>query len=1180
MNNTIFAYDLGANSIGWAVINPKTQEIISCGSSIFPEGVNISAAGKEESKNATRRIQRQTRKVVRRRKQRKIRLVKILKPLGLFPQKSSILDLEAVWLNDDLKSFFTQNPYELRNKAIKGEKLSKLELGRVIYHFAQRRGYRESLKDADGLSEKSVLNTGDWKNDKTGIVDTNKGIAEKGSLGAYLFSLDPHKERIRNRYTNRKMYIAEFYEIWNKQKPFYPNLLSNELFLKIGDKENGLLFYQRPIQSQKHLVGKCTFEPSKGKANKSCFLFEEMRAWQQINQLTINEEKLDDSQRQKVFEKLIASSDVTILAILKTLKLTGAICNYKNDDKFNALKTIYNFRKVFGNKRWNSFTEEEKDKIWQVKYFADNPEWLVNYARKEWQIEDENIIKQLLKFSLPDGYANLSRKAISRILPWLQKGYLYDDAVLLGGIENAFGASAWDNLSAVDKNYLEEKALELKRNTKIGGYRQDLEDLLAAEYLLPKNRLRKLYHHSQLKAKKNKGGLPLIDLAMLPNTRNPIVQQVLVELAKLTNSMIDTFGLPSQVKIEMARELKQSKDRREAARSGQKKREAVNDEFRRRLEKEGYKVNSRNIQKLKLWDECGKLCPYTGNTIGFADLFGENPIYEVEHIVPRSVSFNDSLQNKTLCRRTVNQQKGNKTPFEFYSGDAAKWAEVKLRAKSLFAGKNFDKYKRFIAETIPDLEEFKNRQLTDTAYLANVAKDMMEQICQDVIPMPGGVTAILRQNWGLNSLLNKTIYLGDGYNTPNQNGAYVIAINSNNKVLDARKVNTENKKKAEAEMTKKGIVLHGTVNNGKFYPSAKNRNDHRHHALDAIVVACTTRQQINEISRIFGQENKYNDAKERIQVENPFAWHSFRHDVAIALNNILVWHKQNKRSLTKTRRKIKQDDTWVQTESYAARGALHKETIYGKHDWAGQTYFHVRKPLEALTDRKHIDDIVDAHVRKQIVLHLKSIGVDTSQPKYKVPKGAFFKFDEASQAKIPLVFMPNKKDGTPMPIKKVRTRRKMGNMVNVKDGVNKFVDPRNNHHVEIYYNADTKEYKEEIVTLWEAVESKKQGFSAYGKEQSKAWQMMTTLHKNDMFLLGWNEATQGDIEKASNSELSKYLFRVQKLSSMYYTFRHHLAATIMFDEQMIYIVSFGGWKKQTPIKVSIDRLGNIRKVKM
>ncbi|MCK4919772.1 MAG: hypothetical protein KAS71_01925, partial [Bacteroidales bacterium] len=206
-----------------------------------------------------------------------------------------------------------------------------------------------------------------------------------------------------------------------------------------------------------------------------------------------------------------------------------------------------------------------------------------------------------------------------------------------------------------------------------------------------------------------------------------------------------------------------------------------------------------------------------------------------------------------------------------------------------------------------------------------------------------------------------------------------------------------------------------------------------------------------------------------------------------------------------------------------------------------------------------------------IEIHLRdNCNIDLKDSKgYKVPDNAFFK-DGKWQ-----IFLPNK-NGEKIPVKKVRSKQMLGNATQLKSDLNQFVDPRNNHHVLIYIDHDGN-LKEEVVQFWTVVERKRQGEEIY-RLPADGEDIVTTLEINDMFLLGLSN-DEFESNKNNPEFLSSFLYRVQKISSMYYTFRHHLASTINNLNEEISIRSFSSWEIKNPSKVKIDNLGNIKMVK-
>src|SRR5690606_3694066 len=393
----ILGLDLGTNSIGWALIDESQSKILGIGSRIFPMGVeNLGEGeGREMSKNAGRTGARGVRRQFFRKRLRKKVLLKALSENKMCPMLTS--DFEE-WKktkqfpSEKLANWFALNPYELRQKAL-NEKLSLEEIGRIFYHLIQRRGFLSNSRK--GGTDDGAIFKGNPKEGKIGITETQYNIQDK-TLGSYLFEIYPKEnqpfqdglERIRNRYTTRKMYVDEFELIWNKQSQFHSNLNEDLKTLfggrKLdGYKEDGILFHQRPLRSQKHLVGNCSFEPTKTKCPVSAIPFEQFRVWQWVNTVEYNAKKISQEEKEKVVEFLYANEKPEFKKIRKVIGKESAEFkfNYKDEDKIVGTHTISNLssKKFFG-KRWFEFSEKEQEDIWHVLYFFDSKSNLKEYA--------------------------------------------------------------------------------------------------------------------------------------------------------------------------------------------------------------------------------------------------------------------------------------------------------------------------------------------------------------------------------------------------------------------------------------------------------------------------------------------------------------------------------------------------------------------------------------------------------------------------------------------------------------------------------------------------------------------------------------------------------------------------------------------------------------------------------
>lgn len=1124
----ILGLDLGTNSIGWALIDDVQNKILGIGSRIFPMGVeNLGDGDNEMSKNASRTGARGVRRQFFRRRLRKKILLQKLSENNMCPMDAN--DFEdwkktKLFPTDKLATWFALNPYELRQKAL-NEKLSLEEIGRIFYHLIQRRGFLSNSRK--GGNDDGAIFKGNAKEGKIGIDDTLESIEGK-TLGSYLYEIYPKAnqpfqdglERIRNRYTTRKMYIDEFELIWDKQAEFH-SVLNYDLKTIFGGrkqdnyKEDGVLFHQRPLRSQKHLVGNCSFEPTKTKCPVSAVPVEMFRIYQWVNTVEYNGKKISQEEKDKLIEQLLLSDKIEFKKLRKAIGKESAEFkfNYKDDDKIVGTHTISNLsnKKFFG-KKWFEFSDKEQEDIWHVLYFFDSKSNLKEYAVKNWNFTEEQAIA-ISKFNVKDGYASLSRKAIGNILPFMQKGYTYDVAVVMGGIKNTFGDKWQNDISENNQKQLDliDNVEGIVRSKISGGFIETIKDLLRKDFQFNDKQLKKLYHHSAT-----------IDVASLLEKlpvgkdadkeiqaiRNPIVITALFELRKLVNELIDEYGQLDEIKVEMARDLKISKSQRNKIRRDQKRLERENDRVKTEVEKY-VRVSHDNILKFKLWEECKQTCAYTGVPIPIAKLFtGE---VQIEHIHPWSRSLNDSFNNKTLCYADENRRKGDKTPFEFYGNDELDWIARKERALKLFSDTKeypnaYQKFKRFVQQKFDD--DFSSRQLNDTRYISKEAKNYLTQICNKVAVSPGQMTANLRQKWGLNTVLNDE--------------------------------------------------------------NAKTREDHRHHAIDALVMACGKTSYLQELSK-WNRYNRNYDLK-----DFPMPWETFRYDAEKAVDKILISHKRLNNIVTVRTHKVEKNGVIHKNIGVAARGQLHKETVFGKRNFNGEEAFHVRKSIDSLTTEKQLEKVVDETIRKLIHKRIQEIG---GFVKGTIPVNTFFIVDE-NGFKQPQIFLPNK-NGNPVPILKIRMKENIGGAEQLKDDLNQWVNPRNNHHVLIYKD-EKGNLKEEVVTFWTVVERKRKGFPTY-QLPLDGQEIITTLHINDMFLLALSEE-EINWENPDYEVLKENLFRVQKLSSKFYEFRLSSESSIQNNFQPYYvrIQSFGdgktGWETFKPIKVKISVSGKIEKI--
>jgi CRISPR-associated endonuclease Csn1 len=479
--------------------------------------------------------------------------------------------------------------------------------------------------------------------------------------------------------------------------------------------------------------------------------------------------------------------------------------------------------------------------------------------------------------------------------------------------------------------------------------------------------------------------------------RNPTVVRTQNELRKVANNLIDMFGKPDLIRVEVARDVGKSKRERDEIQIALRKQEKRRKEAAQDLESKDIREPSRkDVEKWLLWKESQERCPYTGDQVGFDALFREG-LYAVEHIWPRSRSFDDSFRNKTLCRRDINVEKGSKTPFEYLGHDPDKWSAIQSRLGGMIApkggtGMSPGKVKRFLARSMPD--DFAARQLNDTGYAARETIAFLKRLWPDLGPeapvtvqaVTGRVTAHLRRFWGLNNVL-----AADG---------------------------------------------------------EKTRADHRHHAIDALTVACTHPGMTQRLSR-FWQAMDDRHAK---RPDLPPPWPTIRADAQEAVAELVVSHRVRKK----------------------VSGPLHDEMPLG---YTGQNITKNRTSLGIYVKRVPVEKLT------LDTLRISSAEEISRKAKFVVRDNAVRRalLDHLIAANLPpaKAYPPYPRlNRTGPEIRKVRALTVQQNdlMVPVSrarpwlDGerkANGFADPANNHHIAIYRRPDGK-VDFEVVSLFEA----------------------------------------------------------------------------------------------------------------
>lgn len=916
MSELTLGLDLGPSSIGWALLDEPSKRIVVAGVRVFPEGVDRDQQGGEKSKTQTRRDARGARRQIARRAARKKHLRCLLTGRGLLPEQ-----------DQDLQRVLAADPYELRRKAL-DERLTPHEVGRVLLHLGQRRGFLSNRKtDRQKASEaKGML---------AEISDLATAISESGhrTLGEHLAELhgDPH-ERIRNRHTQRSMYVDEFEAVWSAQQAHHQEILTDALKKELYDSSSddtwihkGLIFGQRRMYWPRSMVGRCEYELKEKRCPKADRHAQQFRILQEVNNLRLldrstgEERRLTPEERGSLVEYLGSTRQRTFDQIRKKLGFTESTrfnLERGERDKLKGGETdaLLGGKNSIG-KRWKNLPEEAKDAIVDVLINEDQEQVALERLTSEQGLEPEEA-RRVLKVNLPQGYMNVSRLAIDKLIPHLKRGLF---------------------LMADDETN---------------------SALHAAGYLRPDER-----------AVGQREFLP-----GAPDLPNPIVRQALVEVRKVVNAVIREFGKPARIHIELAREAKKSFEQRREIRFEQARRRRERENAAAELHKYDptLEPTRRRTDRYRLWQEQQEYCPYCGRKISQAQLF--NGDTEFDHILPRWRSLDDSLANKVVCHHTCNADKGDRTPREWLEdADPQRYAKV-LRAAELLP---YNKQRKFHLKDIV-LDEFVQRQLRDTAYISRCVTQYLRCLESSIVCPRGQMTAELRHWWELNTILDSA---GRG---------------------------------------------------------EKNRADHRHHAIDAIVIALTDPKRLHALANARGKNM-------------PLPRAEFREDVRCTLDQIQVSHRSQRRLY----------------------GALHEATLYGAtqqkespsddmarpwaRDWIEEEQAFVRrKPVTDITNTKHLGKVRDTTIRAILEEHLRTQGIDPGTAG-KLP-GDAFKGDN----------VPRMPSG--VPIKRVRMLEESETFRRVSDRrAFHYVKPGNNHHICYFTSTDGKgeRWVAAVVTMWD-----------------------------------------------------------------------------------------------------------------
>jgi CRISPR-associated endonuclease Csn1 len=1048
------------------------------------------------------------------------------------------------------------------------------------------------------------------------ISDRSKELYfNKETVGQYLYrqlKANPHT-RLKNQVFYRQDYMDEFETIWEKQAEFQTQL-TQALKAEIRDIT---IFYQRKLKSQKDLLSFCEFASEKkeviieGKASyktvgykvapKSSPLFQEFKIWQNLNSLLAKNKitkevaSFDTDTKQLLFEELNIKGNLSKDTVLRTL-------GYKSKD------WELNFTSIEGN-RTNSGLYGAYLKILELEGYDVKELLKVNADKDDVKLHELSISSQEIKGLVRSIFETLHIDiAILDFNPEID-GKAFEQQASYQLWHLLYSYEGDDSPSGNEKLY---SLLQTKFGFALPHAKILANINLSNDYgSLSAKAIRKIfpfikenkyseacslagYNHSSFLTKEENDNRPLKDkLELLPKNslRNPVVEKILNQMVNVVNAIIADPGLgkPDEIRIELARELKKNAKEREEMTAQINKSNTEHEQIRHILTKEdGVKNPTRNdIIRYKLYQELkanGYKTLYSNTYIPREKLFTKE--FDIEHIIPKALLFDDSFSNKTICVRQENLDKADKCASEFigpYFGenkvqDYLERVEMlyQIKLKNAEEGISKAKYKKLLMKASEIGQGFIERDLRDTQYIAKKAKQMLQDICRTVVSTSGTVTSRLREDWDLVNIMQELNM--DKY----------------------RKLGLTEMIEKKDGGSKERIV------------DWSKRNDHRHHAMDALTIAFTKHSHIQYLNNLNARKQEDKKGREILGIEQKETYSdkdntgnkkrkfnlpmtNFRVEAKKHLENVIVSCKAKNKVVTKNKNNFKNKAGEQTKIELTPRGQMHKETIYGRLS----QYATKEEKIGVKFDQQYIAQVASAKYLQALLQRLRENDND--------PKKAFtgsnnmvknpIYLDQAKTQSVPekikLVCQEHiytiRKDITPENFKDVKNIEKIidvgvrtilkkrleehkGNSkeafsnldknpiwLNKEKGISirraaisgvananalhhkkdhhgkhvldknnnkmptSFVSTGNNHHVAIYRDAEGS-LQDNVVSFYETVARINQGLPIVDKLLNKhlGWQFLFTMKQNECFVFPSENFDPLEID-LQNSANNKYI---------------------------------------------------------
>ena len=921
--------DVGTNSLGWSVLglDGKGQpcRIAAAGARIFSEGRDPKS---KSTLAATRRDARQARRRRDRFVQRRRFLLAELTEMGLFPADEG-----------ERKALQRLNPLELRAKAL-SEPLSPHEIGRALFHLNQRRGFKSNRKDRSEevstgrvsksyrllLQEMGLVGEQLAEEDYKSLSKEEKKAARRREAGDRLQALEDLRARqdltygaflwrrqqagkptrarpgagedgkLYDVYPTRELYEDEFRKIWSAQAEHRPHLLTDSR----RDRIHEVIFTQRLLKPQDR--GQCAYISGELRTYRAMPSFQRYRIYQEVNSLEWtdavgrrrclidHEARLARDEIVGMLERPTTKDGLVVFGKMKTvLKKHGLAegefaLNFEGpkrkgfDGDLTALKMQQ--EDCLG-EAWHDWPLAKQDEFIAL-LMDDKKDDDVRAVMLEEYGLDEITAEHCMGAALADGTAHVSAKAAKLMMEAMRDGIEQDGDTILPLQYQAAGYLA-ERVDGFKDPMRRPKGAESEFQPlpHLPYYGEAFQD---GRHIIPGTRSPEDRHDER----KYFGGLT-----------NPTVHIALNQIRHLVNELIDRFGHPDSIAIELARELPAGKEGRGEIEKEQAENQRKNEALDKELQELSPPItaNRENRIRLRLWKELskdpnGRCCPFSGTKIGIADLFTDR--VEVEHLIPFSQSLDPSYANKVVSMRKANRDKGRRTPYEAFhdSPGSYDWELIVRRANEL----PFSKRWRF-GENAREIwqrehSDFTARHLNDTRYIGRLAREYLELVCHidRIDVLTGRLTALLRGHWGLNGILSNK---GDG---------------------------------------------------------GKSRDDHRHHAVDAIVIGLTSRSMLQRVSTAANRAEDLDADRLFVSAREIDPWENFRSDVRDAVSGIVVSHKPSRKAVAHG----------------ATDGQLHNDTAYGAvfgPDKQGRHQVVVRKPVADFKKLADVEAIRDSRIR-------------------------------------------------------------------------------------------------------------------------------------------------------------------------------------------------------------------------